>query len=57
MSQLLAQGKVKAAWLPEPFGTEAQQEYGAVQALNEARQLGDTGRQVVETVAGCPIFL
>jgi len=31
MPQLLAQGKVKAAWLPEPFGTEAQQEYGAVQ--------------------------
>jgi NitT/TauT family transport system substrate-binding protein len=31
MPQLLAQGKVKAAWLPEPFGTEAQQDYGAVQ--------------------------
>ena len=31
MPKLLDQGKVKAAWLPEPFGTEAQQEYGAVQ--------------------------
>ena len=25
------QGKIDAAWLPEPFGTEAQQKYGAVQ--------------------------
>ena len=31
MPQLLAQHKIPAAWLPEPFGTEAQQEYGAVQ--------------------------
>jgi NitT/TauT family transport system substrate-binding protein len=31
MPQLLAQHKISAAWLPEPFGTEAQQEYGAVQ--------------------------
>jgi NitT/TauT family transport system substrate-binding protein len=31
MPQLLDQGKVKAAWLPEPFGTEAEQQYGAVQ--------------------------
>src|SRR5690242_1233607 len=30
MPQLLDSGKVKAAWLPEPFGTQAQQEYGAV---------------------------
>jgi len=28
---LLAQHKVPAAWMPEPFGTEAEQEYGAVQ--------------------------
>jgi NitT/TauT family transport system substrate-binding protein len=31
MPQLLDQGKIKAAWLPEPFGTEAEQDYGAVQ--------------------------
>jgi NitT/TauT family transport system substrate-binding protein len=31
MPQLLDSGVIKAAWLPEPFGTEAQQEYGAVQ--------------------------
>jgi NitT/TauT family transport system substrate-binding protein len=30
MPQLLDSGTIKAAWLPEPFGTEAQQEYGAV---------------------------
>ena len=28
---LLATDKFDAAWLPEPFGTEAEQEYGAVQ--------------------------
>jgi NitT/TauT family transport system substrate-binding protein len=31
MPKLLAQHAISAAWLPEPFGTEAQQEYGAVQ--------------------------
>ena len=31
MPKLLNKGTIKAAWLPEPFGTEAQQEYGAVQ--------------------------
>jgi NitT/TauT family transport system substrate-binding protein len=31
MPQLLDSGAIKAAWLPEPFGTEAQQDYGAVQ--------------------------
>jgi NitT/TauT family transport system substrate-binding protein len=31
MPQLLDQHKIPAAWLPEPFGTEAQQMYGAVQ--------------------------
>jgi len=31
MPEDLAQHKVDAAWLPEPFGTEAEQEYGAVQ--------------------------
>ena len=31
MPQLLAQHVISAAWLPEPFGTEAQQQYGAVQ--------------------------
>ncbi|HEY6786582.1 MAG TPA: ABC transporter substrate-binding protein [Trebonia sp.] len=28
--ELLAQHKIPAAWLPEPFGTEAEQQYGAV---------------------------
>jgi NitT/TauT family transport system substrate-binding protein len=31
MPAYLANHKIAAAWLPEPFGTEAQQEYGAVQ--------------------------
>jgi NitT/TauT family transport system substrate-binding protein len=31
MPQLLSQHKISAAWLPEPFGTQAQQQYGAVQ--------------------------
>ena len=31
MPKLLSQHKIQAAWLPEPFGTEAQEEYGAVQ--------------------------
>jgi NitT/TauT family transport system substrate-binding protein len=31
MPQLLDQHKIPAAWLPEPFGTQAQQQYGAVQ--------------------------
>ncbi len=34
MPQLLDQHKIPAAWLPEPFGTEAQQEYGAVQVAD-----------------------
>jgi NitT/TauT family transport system substrate-binding protein len=29
LPQLLAQRKIAAAWLPEPLGTEAEQEYGA----------------------------
>jgi NitT/TauT family transport system substrate-binding protein len=29
LPRLLAQGKIAAAWLPEPLGTEAEQEYGA----------------------------
>jgi NitT/TauT family transport system substrate-binding protein len=31
MPAYLAEHKIGAAWLPEPFGTEAQEEYGAVQ--------------------------
>jgi NitT/TauT family transport system substrate-binding protein len=31
MPQLLSQHKIQTAWLPEPFGTEAQEEYGAVE--------------------------
>ena len=31
LPQLLSTGKIDAAWLPEPFGTEAQQQYGALQ--------------------------
>ncbi|TVZ04297.1 ABC transporter substrate-binding protein [Trebonia kvetii] len=34
MPQLLDQHKIRAAWLPEPFGTEAQQEYGAIQVAD-----------------------
>jgi NitT/TauT family transport system substrate-binding protein len=34
MPQLLAQHKIAAAWLPEPFGTEAQQQYGATQVAD-----------------------
>jgi NitT/TauT family transport system substrate-binding protein len=30
MPAYLAQRKIDAAWLPEPFGTEAEQQYGAV---------------------------
>jgi NitT/TauT family transport system substrate-binding protein len=30
MPALLAKGKISAAWLPEPLGTQAQQQYGAV---------------------------
>ena len=31
MPAYLDEHKIDAAWLPEPFGTEAEQEYGAVQ--------------------------
>lgn len=31
MPELLEKHAIAAAWLPEPFGTEAEQEYGAVQ--------------------------
>lgn len=31
MPQLLSQHKIPVAWMPEPFGTQAQQQYGAVQ--------------------------
>lgn len=31
LPQLLAKGVIPAAWLPEPFGTQAEQDYGAVQ--------------------------
>ena len=31
MPAYLAAHKIDAAWLPEPFGTEAEQQYGAVQ--------------------------
>jgi NitT/TauT family transport system substrate-binding protein len=30
LPQLLSSGTIDAAWLPEPFGTEAQQRYGAL---------------------------
>ena len=30
LPRLLAQRKIAAAWLPEPLGTEAEQEYGAI---------------------------
>ena len=31
MPMLLSQHKIETAWLPEPFGTEAQEKYGAVE--------------------------
>jgi NitT/TauT family transport system substrate-binding protein len=31
MPALLAQHKIQTAWLPEPFGTEAQEQYGAIE--------------------------
>jgi NitT/TauT family transport system substrate-binding protein len=31
MPQLLSEHKIETAWLPEPFGTEAQEDYGAVE--------------------------
>jgi NitT/TauT family transport system substrate-binding protein len=31
MPSMLAKGQIPAAWLPEPFGTQAEQDYGAVQ--------------------------
>jgi NitT/TauT family transport system substrate-binding protein len=31
MPQLLSEHKIQTAWLPEPFGTEAQEKYGAVE--------------------------
>jgi NitT/TauT family transport system substrate-binding protein len=31
LPQLLSTGQIDAAWLPEPFGTSAQQQYGALQ--------------------------
>ena len=34
MPQLLEKKMIPAAWLPEPFGTEAEQEYGAVQVAD-----------------------
>jgi NitT/TauT family transport system substrate-binding protein len=34
MPALLNAHKIPAAWLPEPFGTEAEQEYGAVQVAD-----------------------
>jgi NitT/TauT family transport system substrate-binding protein len=34
MPELLEKKAIPAAWLPEPFGTEAEQEYGAVQVAD-----------------------
>jgi len=31
MPELLSQHKIQIAWLPEPFGTEAQEKYGAIE--------------------------
>jgi ABC-type nitrate/sulfonate/bicarbonate transport system substrate-binding protein len=50
---LLSAGQVDAACLPQPLGEIA----AFLKALNEGQQLADTDRRVVETVAGCPIFL
>ena len=50
MPELLDQHKIPAAWLPEPFGTEAQQEYGAVQ-LADFNQ-GSLQNFPIGTIAG-----
>jgi NitT/TauT family transport system substrate-binding protein len=50
MPQLLAQHKISAAWLPEPFATEAQQKYGAVQ-LADFNQ-GSLQNFPIGTIAG-----
>jgi len=50
MPQMLAQHKIPAAWLPEPFGTEAQQLYGAV-ALADFNQ-GSLQNFPIGTIAG-----
>ena len=50
MPELLDKHKIPAAWLPEPFGTEAQQEYGAVQ-LADFNQ-GSLQNFPIGTVAG-----
>lgn len=50
MPSLLAQHKISAAWLPEPFGTEAQQQFGAVQ-LADFNQ-GSLQNFPIGTIAG-----
>lgn len=50
MPMLLAQHKISAAWLPEPFGTEAQQQFGAVQ-LADFNQ-GSLQNFPIGTIAG-----
>jgi NitT/TauT family transport system substrate-binding protein len=50
MPSLLAQHKISAVWLPEPFGTEAQQQYGAVQ-LADFNQ-GSLQNFPIGTIAG-----
>jgi NitT/TauT family transport system substrate-binding protein len=50
MPMLLAQHKISAAWLPEPFGTEAEQEYGAVQLADFDQ--GSLQNFPIGTVAG-----
>jgi NitT/TauT family transport system substrate-binding protein len=50
MPMLLAQHKISAAWLPEPFGTEAQQQFGAVQVADFDQ--GSLQNFPIGTVAG-----
>jgi len=50
MPELLNQHKIPAAWLPEPFGTEAEQEYGAVQLADFDQ--GSLQNFPIGTVAG-----
>lgn len=50
MPELLDKHAIPAAWLPEPFGTEAQQKYGAVQ-LADFNQ-GSLQNFPIGTVAG-----
>jgi NitT/TauT family transport system substrate-binding protein len=55
MPELLDKHAIPAAWLPEPFGTEAQQEYGAVQVADFNQ--GSLQNFPIGTIAGSDSWL